>query len=83
MKKLFLLVLIFTFSVWAKETVTLQLPWMHQFQFAGYYIAKEKGYYNQAGLDVTILDANKKESSFKQLSSIIMHLPCLVISFQL
>lgn len=67
MKKLFLLVLIFTFSVWAKETVTLQLPWMHQFQFAGYYIAKEKGYYNQAGLDVTILDANKKESSFKSV----------------
>jgi signal transduction histidine kinase len=67
MKKLFLLVLIFTFSVWAKEAVTLQLPWMHQFQFAGYYIAKEKGYYNQAGLDVTILDANKKDSSFKSV----------------
>lgn len=67
MKKLFLLILIFTFSVWAKEAVTLQLPWMHQFQFAGYYIAKEKGYYNQAGLDVTILDANKKESSFESV----------------
>jgi len=35
--------------------VTLQLSWFHQFQFAGYYIAKEKGYYKEAGLDVEIL----------------------------
>jgi NitT/TauT family transport system substrate-binding protein len=34
--------------------VTLQLKWVTQAQFAGYYAAKEKGYYKQAGLDVTI-----------------------------
>ena len=34
--------------------VTLQLPWVTQFQFAGYYTALEKGYYKSAGLDVTI-----------------------------
>ncbi|WP_017303749.1 diguanylate cyclase [Spirulina subsalsa] len=34
------------------ETVTLQLKWRHQFQFAGYYAAKAQGYYEQAGLDV-------------------------------
>ena len=27
------------------ELVTLQLRWFHQFQFAGYYAAKEKGFY--------------------------------------
>jgi len=32
----------------------LQLKWRHQFQFAGFYTALEKGYYRQAGLDVTI-----------------------------
>ena len=34
--------------------VVLQLPWHHQFQFAGYYAAAEKGYYKDAGLNVTI-----------------------------
>lgn len=37
------------------ETVRLQLKWQHQFQFAGYYAALEKGYYRNAGLDVVIL----------------------------
>ena len=34
--------------------VTLQSKWVVQAQFAGYYAAKAKGYYKQAGLDVTI-----------------------------
>jgi NitT/TauT family transport system substrate-binding protein len=38
----------------AAEKVTLQLKWVTQAQFAGYYVAKEKGYYEEAGLDVTI-----------------------------
>jgi PAS domain S-box-containing protein len=36
------------------DTVHLQLKWKHQFQFAGYYAALEKGYYRDAGLDVII-----------------------------
>ncbi len=39
------------------EPVTLQLKWKHQFQFAGYYAAKEKGFYKEAGLDVSIVEA--------------------------
>ena len=34
--------------------VTLQLKWVTQAQFAGYYAAQAKGYYKKAGLDVTI-----------------------------
>ena len=41
------------FSV-AAESIHLQLRWHHQFQFAGYYAALEKGYYKKAGLDVVI-----------------------------
>ncbi|MCB1955101.1 MAG: ABC transporter substrate-binding protein [Rhodocyclaceae bacterium] len=43
------------------ESVTLQLKWFHQFQFAGYYAAKHKGYYAEEGLDVDIspLDPSK------------------------
>ncbi len=38
------------------QPVTLQLKWKHQFQFAGYYAALEKGYYREAGLDVQIME---------------------------
>ncbi|KQT86001.1 ABC transporter substrate-binding protein [Aurantimonas sp. Leaf443] len=38
----------------AADALTLQLKWVTQGQFAGYYVAKEKGYYDEAGLDVTI-----------------------------
>lgn len=38
------------------ESVTLQLRWLHQFQFAGYYMALEKGYYREAGLEVLLLE---------------------------
>jgi len=39
------------------EPITLQLKWTHQFQFAGYYAAIEKGYYRDAGLDVSVHEA--------------------------
>ena len=42
-----------TGAVQAKK-VTLQLKWVTQAQFAGYYAAKAKGYYTRAGLDVNI-----------------------------
>jgi len=38
----------------AKDKVTLQLKWVTQAQFAGYYVAKDKGFYKAADLDVTI-----------------------------
>jgi NitT/TauT family transport system substrate-binding protein len=38
----------------AKKKVTLQLKWVTQAQFAGYYAAKKKGYYDEEGLDVNI-----------------------------
>jgi NitT/TauT family transport system substrate-binding protein len=37
-----------------KDKVTLQLKWVTQAQFAGYYAAKEQGYYDDEGLDVTL-----------------------------
>jgi class 3 adenylate cyclase/ABC-type nitrate/sulfonate/bicarbonate transport system substrate-binding protein len=46
--------LLFPGSVHALEKVSLQLKWLHQFQFAGYYVALEKGFYRDAGLDVEI-----------------------------
>ncbi len=45
--------------------VTLQLKWKHQFQFAGYYAALEKGYYRQIGLDVQLIEAPDHEEAFE------------------
>ena len=56
-KVLLLLGALASFPASALDKVTLQLDWYHQFQFAGYYAAVEQGYYNQAGLDVTIVEA--------------------------
>ncbi|MYM91910.1 ABC transporter substrate-binding protein, partial [Rugamonas sp. FT82W] len=41
----------------AAEKVSIQLKWMHQFQFAGYYAAQDQGYYRDVGLDVTLIEA--------------------------
>lgn len=43
-----------------KQAVSLQLLWKHQFQFAGYYIAKEKGFYQEANLEVDIREFNNQ-----------------------
>lgn len=40
------------------KKIKLQLQWKHQFQFAGYYAAIEKGFYKDAGFDVEIIEAN-------------------------
>ncbi len=54
----FALFLFSAFPVYALDTVTLQLKWTHQFQFAGYYMAKAKGYYHDVGLDVNFIEGN-------------------------
>jgi NitT/TauT family transport system substrate-binding protein len=41
-------------SARAADPLTLQLKWVAQAQFAGYYVAAAKGFYKSAGLDVTI-----------------------------
>ena len=57
MRYLFLLLLFLT-SLLASDvklkTVSLQLLWLDQFQFAGYYMAKEKGFYKDAGFEVKL-----------------------------
>jgi NitT/TauT family transport system substrate-binding protein len=38
----------------APDRVSLRLKWLHQAQFAGYYVAKDRGFYAEEKLDVTI-----------------------------
>lgn len=72
MKYLFYLLLFFScqyYTIQAKalEKVTLQLKWMHAFQFAGYYAAKEKGFYQQSGLDVDIVEASSTTDTIQNV----------------
>jgi len=55
--KILLVLSIVTTTIYATNTnkkISLQLLWKHQFEFAGFYIAKEKGFYKDVGIDVEI-----------------------------
>lgn len=59
MKKLMVSMMAGAFSLaaaqaFAADAVTLQLKWVAQSQFAGYFVAEAKGFYNEENLDVTI-----------------------------
>lgn len=49
--------------------VTLQLQWVAQAQFAGYYAARDLGYYKDAGLDVTIKEAGTDTVPIDELAA--------------
>ena len=69
LKKLFIILsLLFTLAQ-AKELdkVTLQLKWKYQFQFAGFIVAKEKGFYRDVGLDVNIKEHDESTDTFKDM----------------
>ena len=52
--KLIGILCISTLSIFANEKISLQLLWKHQFEFAGFYMAKEKGFYKKVGVEVDI-----------------------------
>ncbi|WP_052746107.1 diguanylate cyclase [Sulfurovum lithotrophicum] len=53
---LLITILNFAFPADIPEKVSVQLQWKHQFEFAGFYAAKEKGFYKEAGLDVDLIE---------------------------
>ena len=66
---------VLTFFLWltsgsAKaEQFIFTTAWTAQSQFAGYYIAKEKGFYKQAGLDIVIQHPSLTSSAFHRLQT--------------
>lgn len=61
------ILLIGSMSVSANERVSIQLKWLHQFQFAGYYAALEKGFYAEEGLDVTLKERDPARNNVEQV----------------
>jgi diguanylate cyclase (GGDEF)-like protein len=54
---------------YAGQPIRLQLRWHHQFQFAGYYMALQQGYYSAAGLDVTLVEGQAGIKPLEELLS--------------
>ncbi|NOQ35350.1 MAG: hypothetical protein GQ569_05575, partial [Methylococcaceae bacterium] len=49
------------------EKVSIQLKWLHAFQFAGYYAAKEKGFYADEGLEVELKPRIPRVNNIEQV----------------
>ncbi len=58
MKKIIIILFLSSISLFSAQKVVLQLIWLNQFQFAGYYVAKERGFYKDVGIDVEIKEFN-------------------------
>ncbi len=70
MFRLFLLLAWLTVSISgarAGEPVSVQLVWKHQFEFAAFYAALSRGYYHEAGLEVTIREGGPGIDSVKAI----------------
>ncbi len=50
-----------------RQEISLMVQWFPQAQFAGYIVAHEKGFYNEAGIDVTILFSDGTDSPLQEV----------------
>lgn len=64
-----------------KEAPLVFTPqWTAQAQFAGYYVAKEKGFYDEEGVDVQIIHPNATQTSMERISSNRSHATTLQLA---
>jgi len=72
MKRYFIILFLCFVALYAQpsiEKVSVKLQWADQFQFAGYYVAKEKGFYHDVGLDVTLQKFDPKKLAIDEVMS--------------
>lgn len=67
--KIVLIILAFLTTLHADKDIKVQLRWKHQFQFAGYYMALHKGFYRDAGLNVTLIEGDSATDVVKTVLS--------------
>ena len=63
----FLLVSLALPTLGQADEISIQLKWRHQFQFAGYYAALEKGFYAEEGLNVRLIEGGPGQSPIDAL----------------
>ena len=67
---IFLLFLALNFPLFASsnlEKISIQLNWKYQFEYAGFIIAKEKGYYEDIGFDVDLKEFTNETKTFDDM----------------
>lgn len=57
------------FAAQSLQRVDLQLRWHHQFQFAGYYAAVARGFYQEEGLDVRLHEGDPSHQPVEEMLS--------------
>ena len=61
------LLLLFYTATYAQDKLVFTPQWSAQAQFAGYYVAQEKGFYKQAGIDVEIVHPSVTQSAMSRI----------------
>lgn len=59
---------IFTINIGERnntEDVTVRLKWLHQSQFAGYYVAEQEGFYKEEGINVRLIPGGAETPSIQ------------------
>ena len=70
MKHLFFIFIISSFLYSNNlKPISIQLKWKHQFQFAGFYMAKELGFYKDIGLDVELKEFEKNTNMLEDITN--------------
>ncbi|TDU71320.1 PAS domain S-box-containing protein [Prosthecobacter fusiformis] len=64
---LWLFILLPGLAISAQDSITVQLKWKHAFQFAGHYAAVERGFYKEAGLEVTLVEGGPETNFAHEL----------------
>ncbi len=79
----YLSLIFLSIALMANDQISVQLLWKHQFEFAGFYVAKQKGFYKDVGLDVDIkeyqVDTNIVQDVLKQKSTFGVGYPDVVL----
>jgi len=60
LKKIIFILLISTLLFSSTKSVSIQLDWKHQFEYAGFYVAIQNGYYKDIGLEVELKEFHDK-----------------------
>jgi len=59
-------ILLYSSSLFA-EPINIHLKWYHKFQFAGYYAALKQGFFDEEGLEVTLIEGGPQNNHLHQL----------------
>ena len=70
LSNIFFVFLLFTYAKTSELTnISLQLHWKYQYEFAGFIVAKEKGFYNDVGLEVDLKEISFGDNRYEMLKN--------------